>query len=193
MKVIIERGKLSFHYNPKLCFFKIEQLDQASGKDVQIDNIETTRLSNGDKTACNVTVLNVTVNFVLTNAALLEWDPLTIDDERSLLGYVVSYIAAPYNNVTLYDGRDACGTDGWHVDDVTDFVPNSRVSYPLTRLEPYTQYAFYVKTYTISTEKRGAQSHIGYFQTAPGRPEKVKKYKVVANSSSEIVSLMGKL
>ena len=171
-----------------MCFFKIEALDgPKNGKDVGIDNIENSRLSNGDKTACNVTVLNVTVNFVLTTAALLEWDPLLIDDERSLLGYVVSYIAAPVNNITLYDGRDACGTDGWHVIDVTDFQPNSRVSIPLSRLEPYTQYAYYVKTYTISTEKRGAQSAIGYFQTSPGKPEKVRKFKAVANSSSEIV------
>lgn len=37
----------------------------------------------------------------------------------------------------------------------------------LTQLLPYTQYAFYVKTYTIATEKVGAQSKIQYFRTFP--------------------------
>lgn len=37
----------------------------------------------------------------------------------------------------------------------------------LTQLQPYTQYAFYVKTYTIATEKVGAQSKIQYFRTYP--------------------------
>lgn len=37
-----------------------------------------------------------------------------MDDARKLLGYEVYTIEAPYKNVTLYDGRDACGGDGYY-------------------------------------------------------------------------------
>lgn len=36
-----------------------------------------------------------------------------MDDPRKLLGYEVYTIEAPNRNVTLYDGRDACGGDGY--------------------------------------------------------------------------------
>lgn len=77
----------------------------------------------------------------------------------------------------------------WHVDDVNDFSPNEAVPYPLTRLEPFTQYAYYVKAYTVATEKTGAQSPIQYFRTLPGKPEAIAKTKALSNSSSEIVRL----
>lgn len=103
-KIEIGRGKLFFHFNPKLCFFKIENLANKSSpiskpKDL-IENYDTAKLSNGDKTPCNVTPLNVTVVEILPQAALLSWPPLRLDDDRSLLNYVVYYIAAPHNNVS---------------------------------------------------------------------------------------------
>jgi insulin receptor len=108
-EVNIENGKLFFHYNPKLCFFKIERLVKNS---LLIENYEFAQKSNGDKTPCNVTKLEVTVVNILAHAALLNWKPLKLDDERSLLSYVVFYIAAPYQNITLWQNRDACGNDG---------------------------------------------------------------------------------
>lgn len=45
---------------------------------------------------------------------------------------------------------------------------NLELSTILTRLKPYTQYAFYVKTYTMASENNGAQSDINYFRTMPG-------------------------
>lgn len=38
----------------------------------------------------------------------------------------------------------------------------------ITGLKPYTQYAYYVKTYTMASEPNGAQSVISYFRTMPG-------------------------
>lgn len=38
----------------------------------------------------------------------------------------------------------------------------------ITGLKPYTQYAYYVKTYTMASESNGAQSDINYFRTMPG-------------------------
>lgn len=53
------------------------------------------------------------------------------------------------------------------MDDVAIPDENSTLNHPLTQLKPYTQYAFYVKTYTIATERKGAQSEIKYFRTLP--------------------------
>lgn len=121
-------------------------------------------------------------------------------DVRSLLGYVVYFVEALYQNVTMYDGRDACGGDGWRVDDVS--VEPTEVSQPsnsseaqeptylthiLTRLKPYTQYAYYVKTYTIATEKSGAQSKITYFTTMPDAPSAPRALTIYSNASDVLV------
>lgn len=41
-------------------------------------------------------------------------------------------------------------------------------SHILTHLKPFTQYAVYIKTYTLAVEKVGAQSNIMYIRTLPG-------------------------
>lgn len=187
-KIDFMHGKLFFHYNPKLCFYKIDRL--VSNAHSMIENYEFAQKSNGDKTPCNVTELEVTVAEILDQAALLNWKPLKLEDERSLLSYVVFYIPSPFQNITLWASRDACGNDGWLVDDVNDFNSNdSFIAYPLTKLEPYTQYAYYVKAYTLATEKTGAQSKINYFRTLPGIPQAITKLKASSKSSSSIVSL----
>lgn len=185
-EVKIEAGQLFFHFNPKLCFYKIERLTLSNPQ--RIENYDTAKISNGDKTPCNVTNIEVKVESIYAQGALLTWPPLKLDDERSLLSYVVYYIPAPYDNVTIWDGRDACGNDGWLVDDVNDFLNVPTISFPLTKLEPYTRYAYYVKAYTLATESTGAQSEIQYFRTLPGQPLAVSKLKAIPKSSSTIVS-----
>lgn len=54
----------------------------------------------------------VTIKAITSRAVILEWPPFNMDDHRKLLGYVVYSIEAPHKNITLYDGRDACGGDG---------------------------------------------------------------------------------
>ena len=44
---------------------------------------------------------------------------------------------------------------------------NQSVKYTMTDLKPYTDYAFYVSTYSLSIEKQGAQSSLTYFRTRP--------------------------
>lgn len=190
--VTIDHGKLFFHFNPKLCPAVIEELkdnvidlryvDQFAPEDVA-------KNSNGDKVACTVTVLNATMKSIRSLGAIISLQPMVYEDERSLLGYVIYYMVAPYTNVTLYDGRDACGGDGWKVEDVTNISRNSSViEVFLTHLKPYTQYAYYIKTYTIASEQRGGQTHIQNFRTNPDKPDTVRNLVAVTNSSSEIVS-----
>uniref|UniRef100_A0A336M6T9 Tyrosine-protein kinase receptor n=1 Tax=Culicoides sonorensis TaxID=179676 RepID=A0A336M6T9_CULSO len=181
--VQIGGGKIAFHYNPKLCLYKIEEFKKSLFSNISYDSIESMRNSNGDKIACNVTRLNVWAKGISHQFALLGWDKFEIDDSRSLLGYVLYHTEAPFQNVTLYDGRDACGMDGWEIDDVG---PNDN-THPLTKLKPFTQYAYYVKTLMISSENNGGQSEIRYFKTLAHTPMHVQKLDVTSNASSEIV------
>lgn len=185
-------GKVFFHLNPKLCLYKIQTLREKAGL-AQFTDHEVAPNSNGDKMACNVTELWTSVGNMSPWGAVIEWEPFVHHDERSLLGYVVYFIEAPNRNVTMYDGRDACGGDGWKVDDAplnsnTSLAKNSRSVYThfLSQLKPYTQYAYYVKTYTIATETSGGQSKLTYFRTPPDAPTLPRSLIIRSDSSSEL-------
>lgn len=59
-----------------------------------------------------------------------------------------------------------------------------------THLKPYTQYAVYVKTYTIASEKKGGQSKIEYFRTLPSTPDPVRNLEFNVLNYSSIVSII---
>lgn len=47
----IDRGRLFFHFNPKLCLYKIKQFQEMAKLDTY-DELEVSAKSNGDKIAC---------------------------------------------------------------------------------------------------------------------------------------------
>lgn len=75
------------------------------------------------------------------------------------------------------------------MDDITSFDRNAE-QFPvfMSRLEPYTQYAYYIKTYTIASEPYGGQTGIQYLTTDPDKPDPVRRLTALSNGSSEIVS-----
>ncbi|CAG9855077.1 unnamed protein product [Phyllotreta striolata] len=166
----IDSGRLFFHANPKLCYDKIVKLQQIAKLD-NFTELEVAKNSNGDKVACNIVPLNVTVLKIESQNVTLYWEAFIADDYRKLLAYTISYVEAPYKNVSLYDGIDACGQDKWNIIDLPNREDVKDFNYTIPKLNAYTQYAFYVKTYTIAQEKKGAQSEIMYFQTLPGTPQ----------------------
>ncbi|KAJ6634889.1 Insulin-like receptor [Pseudolycoriella hygida] len=190
-EVKILSGRLFFHFNSKLCYHEIEALkkDVNDLKNVDKIAIEDVAInSNGDKVACNVTKLVTKISSVMNIGAVIDVVAMIYDDTRVLLGYVLHFKPAPFKNVTLFDGRDACGGDGWRVEDMTSFDRKAKViQIILTNLKPYTQYAYYVKTYTITTEPYGGQSDIQYFTTMPAQPGMVQKMKVLPNGSSSLI------
>ncbi|KAJ8926815.1 hypothetical protein NQ314_020663 [Rhamnusium bicolor] len=123
----------------------------------------------------------------IVKSVTLEWKQFKMDDQRKLLGYIVYCIEAPHKNITMYDGRDACGQDNWRVYDVPYQEGELTVFQLLPNLKPYTQYAFYVKTYTIASERTGAQSRIKYFRTKPSMPSSPQNLQVVSNSSDSLI------
>lgn len=113
--VTIEKGKLFFHFNPKLCIENIYALKPhvLALQNEELADEDVAKSTNGDKVFCKVTILNATVQSVSSRAVIIKADAMKYEDTRTLLGYVMHYIVAPFKNVTLYDGRDACGGDGY--------------------------------------------------------------------------------
>ena len=57
-------------------------------------------------------VLNATVVNRRARTVVLQWEDYRfyINDFRTLLGYNVYYREAPHRNLTMFTGRDACGS-----------------------------------------------------------------------------------
>ncbi|CAG9764513.1 unnamed protein product [Ceutorhynchus assimilis] len=181
----IDNGSLFFHFNPKLCIEKISELRKKANLPAPTE-LEVASNSNGDKVACTVSKLDVHITSISSKYASLEWHPFEIDDPRKLLNYIVYSIEAPTKNVNFFDGRDACGQDNWHVDDVPNIFEQNPVTHNLINLKPFTQYAFFVKTYTIATEENGAQSDIYYFKTKPAQPSEPGNLQINSYSNDSL-------
>ncbi|XP_055527832.1 insulin-like receptor isoform X2 [Wyeomyia smithii] len=187
--VTIREGKLFFYNNPMLCVGKIRELKAVNPK-IEIENEAQLAANNGDRAACEITELDTSLKSVSAETAIIQWAPFTqLADIRQLLGYVIYYIEAPFQNVTFFDGRDACNTEGWRLDDISEFNTENYTSKILTQLKPYTQYAYYVKTYTLASEGLGGQSRIKYFITAPGTPAVVRDVDVEVFPNEDMLTI----
>lgn len=189
----INKGKIFLHLNPKLCYSKIEKLQKYAdipGHEMPWKALDVSRHSNGDKVACEVEKLKVEIWGVSSEYVGIKFDNFrkVMHDPRSLLGYLIYYRETLYQNVSIFDGRDACFTNVWKVDDF-EAVDNTedKLSHILPHLKPYTQYGLYIKTYTIASETKGAQSDIIYFKTEPDTPSQPRSLNARAQSSSEIL------
>ncbi|KAK9497178.1 hypothetical protein O3M35_004544 [Rhynocoris fuscipes] len=185
----IKSGRLFFHFNPKLCRSKIDELKEIANLS-DYSELEVASNSNGHKVACNVTRLKAFIEKKSSVVAIVHWTQFEHYDPRKVLGYMVYYIEAPFRNITMFGGRDACGGDEWKVIDVSaDENVTERGFHQtiITKLKPYTQYAYYVKTYTIASEKTGAISPIQYFRTNASTPSPPRSLNAYSNSSSELV------
>ncbi|KAI1301322.1 Insulin receptor [Halotydeus destructor] len=178
-KLEIEKGKVFFHWNQKLCLDKIEDMKQkAIIRDGHWDEHDVSRLSNGDRMACNFVDLQPEINVMKkgqTQMAMVYWNNFQADlyDFRALLGYMIYYREAE-ENVTMFEGMDACGTNTWTVRDKESSgqirEEKSRIFELITGLKAFTRYALYIKTYTVASETRGGVTDIQYFYTSPDTP-----------------------
>lgn len=60
----------------------------------------------------NVTNFTVTIDNIKSREVELRWKKFDIIDSRKLLAFQIFYTEAPFQNISLYDSRDACGDDG---------------------------------------------------------------------------------
>lgn len=100
--VTIEHGRLFFHFNPKLCTntveeFKYNVVDLRNVSILSIDDVPPNY--NGHRTACKVTELYVQLKTFSHDVAVIELQPISYEDERQLLGYLLYYKPAPFQNV----------------------------------------------------------------------------------------------
>lgn len=191
-KIKIENGRLFFHYNPKLCLSKIEQL----GKIVNITNftnLEVQPESNGYKVACNIVNINITVKNEAADHVVLTWDSYKVQEGQQLLSYLLSYIETEDKNIT-YEGT-ACSNNTWQVVDVDIPSWSSTVSKHIANLKPYTKYAAYVKTFTARNEKAFVspvgQSEIIFFRTKSTIPSMPTNVMSSAVNENEILLKWG--
>ncbi|XP_072753828.1 insulin receptor [Anoplolepis gracilipes] len=187
-KITIERGRLFFHYNPKLCLSKIEQF----GKTVNITNftdLEVQPESNGDKVACNIVNINITVKKRDADSVVLSWDSYKPSEGQQLLNYLLNYIETENENV-MYEAN-ACGNNTWQTVDVGTSSWNSTVSKHITNLKPYTKYAAYVKTFTARNKNSFispvGQSEIIFFRTKSAIPSVPTNVSTTVISDSDIL------
>ncbi|KAI8045663.1 insulin-like growth factor 1 receptor [Drosophila gunungcola] len=186
-QVIIQRGMLFFHLNPRLCYDKIHQLQSSlkSGENISVADVSPN--SNGERVICGdgVRSLRPTVEDSNSTAVRIILTYMDWEGMETLLGYSFYYKEAPQQNVTMYDGRHGCGHDNW----LMDVTPSKSRRHVISGLKPYTQYAYFVKTLTRTDYhmQMDAYSKIGYFQTLPDRPSPVVRIHGSSDSSSQIV------
>ncbi|KAJ3599168.1 hypothetical protein NHX12_033131 [Muraenolepis orangiensis] len=117
-------------------------------------------------------------------------------DYRDLLGFMVYYKEAPFQNVTEFDGHDACGSNSWVIADVEppDRTPEAKDRQDpgllIHPLKPWTQYAIMVKTQLSASDEhqvRGAKSKIIYVRTNATKPSVPLDPISSSNSSSQII------
>jgi insulin receptor len=187
----IERGTISLHSNPKLCISEIDKLrDIARLHNNTADEISYE--SNGNEVTCVVIKMNASSVVISSTSVTIQWDPFHVPKGRgTVLGYTVHYMETSVSNVTLEADNDACGVDKWKVAYVVLTTNHStiasRMSHNVTHLKPFTQYAYYVKSYVTASAAEEGRSSIQYFRTYPDRPSIPRYTRAYSNSTSEII------
>lgn len=185
----ILNGKIFFHFNSKLCLSKINELKKYAEVRMDWDDRDVSSSSNGDRVACDLSEMNITIIGTTSSSAIFEWINFRrfLSDPRSLLGYVIYYREAPTMNVSMFDGHDACGSNIWKTADIEAPQNNRSVSHLLTGLKPFTQYAMYLRTYTTTSGQKGAHSQIIYFMTDPDTPMLPVAPEAHSNGHNQII------
>eukprot|EP00064_Thunnus_orientalis_P015399 superscaffoldBa00002846_g15451 len=196
-KLTILQGRMFFLYNSKLCMSEIRKMEEVTGtKDRQVKN-EIASKTNGDQASCENRLLKFTQIRTMSDKIMVKWEAFWPPDFRDLLGFMVLYKEAPFQNVTEFDGQDACGSNSWVIADV-DPPPRSNEGdkehfepgHLILPLKPWTQYAIMVKTQLSASDEQqvhGAKSEIIYVRTNATKPSVPLDPISSSNSSSQII------
>lgn len=195
-QLIILRGKIFVHLNPKLCPHRIDNL-KSYATVADWDRGDVSLHTNGDKEACDTQKLKVQFLQGTSKLAMIRFQNFAkeMDDPRSLLYYLINYREAPNGNVTMFDGRDGCNSsnDVWKAIEASPITnkpsSNKSDSYQevIITVKPATRYALYIKTFTILAGSVGAISDIIYFETAPDTPGIPKQIESVATDHDTVL------
>ncbi|XP_049549343.1 insulin receptor [Anopheles darlingi] len=189
---LMSRG-VYFRNNPMLCTHEIQLLLGLTKHNTTNDTIVWP--SNGYQQACtvksftakaavqsarNVTIVwynNEPINSTTGGDSSQTDNPQQQPGRHQLLGYLIFYMRLNQNRSSSYGGGDVCSKFGWRSRYVSldkAIVRGTHYMYNLTRLKPYTRYAFYVRTYynesLNSTAEKVGLSDVREFMTKKDRP-----------------------
>lgn len=184
--VTLERGTAFFHLNPKICLLNITNSLVINSK-IKIDG--GSDISNGYESYCNLQTYETIVEDVNATAARIKVDKFLESHIHFIfLAYFYYYKEAPNKNVTNFDNFHGCGHDNWQI----QISPGINVRYVINNLKPRTQYAYFVRSFTITNTylKLNEISNVGYFTTTGIKeaPSPVTKFffKVLNSTSIEL-------
>ncbi|XP_062306973.1 insulin receptor-like [Osmerus eperlanus] len=192
----ILHGRTFLHYNSKLCMSEIRTMEEVTGVQQRNQKNDISLRTNGDQASCENQVLNFTMVKTSSDKIMVRWQPFWPTDYRDLLGFMVLYKEAPYDNVTEFAGQDACGSNSWVIADVdpppraTDNKEQLEPGLLIHPLKPWTQYAVMVKTQLSASDEhqeRGAKSRILYVRTDATKPSVPLDPISFSNSSSHLI------
>uniref|UniRef100_A0AAQ5Z023 Tyrosine-protein kinase receptor n=1 Tax=Amphiprion ocellaris TaxID=80972 RepID=A0AAQ5Z023_AMPOC len=190
----IQRGRMFFHYNSKLCMSEISKMEQVTGTKERNQKNDIAVRNNGDQASCETKLLKFNLIKTTSNMIMLKWEQFWPLDFRDLLGFMVLYKEA--YNVTEFDGQDACGSNSWAIADVdppsrpTEGKKGEDPGHLIRPLKPWTQYAIMVKTQLSASDEHqvhGAKSEIIYVRTNASKPSVPLDPISSSNSSSQII------
>ncbi|CAI9720557.1 putative molluscan insulin-related peptide(s) receptor [Octopus vulgaris] len=188
--LVIKRGKVFFHDNRRLCQHKIRELMNYTKLNASNHTEHDISTSNGDLIPCQTKNLNLTIISTASAFAILKWNRFEMDDSREMLGYVIYYREVANRNVPLFEKQDLCIESLWK----TVQKPKDRKEHKdnqefhvLNELKPWTLYATYLKTDTLSTAKSTGMSDVEYFRTTPGVPTNPTNLKITAKRVGELI------
>ncbi|XP_050101530.1 insulin-like peptide receptor [Anopheles aquasalis] len=185
---LVSRG-VYFRNNPMLCTHQIQLLLGLTNHNTKNDTIVWA--SNGYQQACTVKSFTAKAAVQSARNVTIVWynneqanrttggNSSQADNHgrHQLLGYLIFYMRLNQNRSSAYEGSDVCSRYGWRSRFVAldkAIVRGTHYMYNLTRLKPYTRYAFYVRTYynesLNSTAEEVGLSDVREFTTKKDRP-----------------------
>ncbi|XP_076148037.1 insulin-like growth factor 1 receptor isoform X1 [Alosa pseudoharengus] len=144
--------------------------------------------NNGDRASCESGKLTFTSNSTTSSEITLTWQRYRPPDQQHKADFVVYYKEAPFQNITGFDGQVSCGLNSWNMLDLE--APQDHNHDPevqLSHLKPWTQYAIFVKAFSLSQDRSDAKSDIVYIRTKASEPSMPMDLRAFSNSSTRLV------
>ncbi|XP_033823932.1 insulin-like growth factor 1a receptor [Periophthalmus magnuspinnatus] len=183
----IDKGRLFFRMNPKLCMSEIHKMVERTG--ITTKQEESDFHNNGQRASCESHILKFKSNHTTSYSIWLSWEHYRPHNYSDHVSFIVYYKETPFQNITEFDGLDGCGSNSWNMVDVD--LPDDQSVDPkvtLQQLKPWTQYAIFVKGITLQVDRLpGAKSRIVYIRTRPSMPSMPKETRAYANSSTHLL------
>lgn len=182
----ITKGKLFFQHNPSLCKELIRELAIKGGKNPD----EDVHMSPAEDTGpCYKENLEVRVSPAERRLNVSWKYQFYGKDDRFVIGYYLYYREAP-QDVTLYQGRDACNDNVVWEREFRKYERNKTYKVILDKLKPYTQYAVYVDVYYTDSIKNASRSSINYIRTTVSNPSPVRNLRVEPQKNSSTLNVL---